>query len=1111
MKTLKAIFGCFFVILGMFSMLGGGLIAPQPVDAVENTEVVAESETQNTDDSTAVDASSEQSGASTDNSNNDAIKPVSGGAEEKNSKDNCKSSLGAIGWLVCPTTGKIAEAVDWLYDRIESLLVIEPISVEDGTPIYEIWKFCRGITNIVFIIFLLVVIYSQLTGIGISNYGIKKVLPKLIIAAVLINFSFLICSLAVEVSNIIGNGLRGLFTSIQETVSISQGDVSYGGLFSLLVGGGAALGVLTFNPADIWLLIPVVLGAIVAVVTGLITIALRQAVIALLIMVSPLAFVSYILPNVDSWFKKWKDLFWKMLEFYPLFSLLFGASALAGFAIVASAKSGFGVILGVAVQVFPLIFCWKLMTMSGTILGTINTKMRGIMDAPLARNRNWASMKAADAKQRQILNDRARLPSVRLMQFMSNKQIAKEEDRNIRAALIKHRGLAYRANSHYKKDGSPTKAGERVYADIIKDLEYQKDIARDEHTMNAGLGAIAVGQKQKMRLDALDDKIIVASDSLKMEMARGAKIDYENTAGYYNRVKMANYAHTDDEALRAGDDQHQMHAGALDRDGNNLARYESMRRTMDGKVEDIGYILADAAHNYESQSQIVKGKFRSHFDNIEATQDVVNELNVLTKNASANKYIDPIIAGVRTLNTRGDTDLAWTQIDNVLRSGSVQIGSHAMQSIANYCMFDVGSNDPAMRRFGKYINLETAKMFNADDPANRRTRRDISLYEFINGEYIDRDEEGHVIYNDDGQPVIRKTKKPAQVLLKGTSYKDMERTAIATMENMIRAGSVDLTLDENGNEVATFNYEKFKKNEEDIWDAILPNVIGDHFSFLSGSEQILAMGKGITGISVKDHGFDWEGIFGKDIARQLTPEQKRDYIKTLNKRTKKFLGGQVPSQIARTKSDMLESVRNQYALQEALNSGDPRLAERILRGDKISNDEYKDIERRHLDAVKREFVGSFKEDALKGFVKMHHKGYQGEAKDGLIQLLDPDELYRQYFPYGENNRRRRNDIDDDDDDDGAPIGFDNGTMGTDGPVFNSTRASVDAIYDSYRGINRLNVTEFWEEIKTAISESDEIMASEAFIEYIEGRLSQYTDAAALYADIINLLFGGFGD
>ena len=76
--------------------------------------------------------------------------------------------------------------------------------------------------------------------------------------------------------------------------------------------------------------------------------------------------------------------------------------------------------------------------------------------------------------------------------------------------------------------------------------------------------------------------------------------------------------------------------------------------------------------------------------------------------------------------------------------------------------------------------------------------------------------------------------------------------------------------------------DKFKKNEAAIWDAIMPNIIGDQFSFLSGSEQIIALGKGITGVDVKDHAVDWKGIFG-DYADLLTPEQKADYLEFLNK------------------------------------------------------------------------------------------------------------------------------------------------------------------------------------------------------------------------------------
>ena len=97
----------------------------------------------------------------------------------------CEDSLGSLGWLVCPGTGKISEAVDFLYDKIEGVLEINPVEMEDGSPIYEIWKYFQGVTNILFVLFLLVVVFSQITGVGITNYGVKNALHKFIIAAVL--------------------------------------------------------------------------------------------------------------------------------------------------------------------------------------------------------------------------------------------------------------------------------------------------------------------------------------------------------------------------------------------------------------------------------------------------------------------------------------------------------------------------------------------------------------------------------------------------------------------------------------------------------------------------------------------------------------------------------------------------------------------------------------------------------------------------------------------------------------------------------------------------------------------------------------------------------------
>lgn len=430
----RAFCASFLVLIGM--MIGvSSITVSQEAFAIESGETAEETtEEDNEDETTDENATNEE-----DATDEDADTEEEGETEEKEKKksltgDTCKDSLGAIGWFVCPSTGKIAEAVDWLYDKIEEVLVINPVPAEDGSPIYEVWKYFRGLTNIVFIIFLLVVIYAQLTGVGISNYGIKKILPKLIIAVIMVNLSFLICSLLVDISNIVGEGLRGMFESVEESALASSSvdkdfEVSYVDIYGALTAGtGLAIvgGTIAFEAGVIWMLIPLALGALVAVVTGLVTVALRQAVVVLLIMISPLAVVSNILPNTEKWFIKWKDLFLKMIIFYPMFSLLFGASSLAGFAIILSAKDGFGLLLGVAVQIIPLFFAWSLMKMSGTFLNDVNARLNGLAERPLAANREWADSHRRQSRARNI--QYGKTPYSRLQRFLDNRKALREQD-----------------------------------------------------------------------------------------------------------------------------------------------------------------------------------------------------------------------------------------------------------------------------------------------------------------------------------------------------------------------------------------------------------------------------------------------------------------------------------------------------------------------------------------------------------------------------------------------------------------------------------------------------------------------------------------------------------
>ncbi len=865
-----------------------------------------------------------------------------GEQEEKKSTGDCKDSLGAIGWLVCPVTGKLAEAVDWLYDRIEGILVINPVKIEDGSPIYEVWKYCLGLTNIVFVIFFLIVIYSQLTGFGLTNYGIKRSLPKLIVTAIMVNLSFLICSVAVDVSNVVGAGLRGVFQSIEETVT--QGSemnmhLGLGGILGALGGAGLAVGagVIAFESGAIWLLIPVVLGAIVAVVVGLVTIAMRQAVVALLIMISPLAMVCCILPNTEQWYNRWKNLLMQMLIFYPMFSLLFGASALAGTAIIYSAKDGFNLILGVAVQTLPLFFSWSLMKMSGTVLGTVSSRLQAMTTGTQARVRSMAEQQRQLSRAKHLASERTYMPSMKLMQYLSNRQIARTEELSQHQQTIRNRGLAYRAQRNYRRDGAPSRRGERTYAEMAQNLDYQRSVLRDQNNMNRGLADLvpeaatvaaeggaeagaeagATGAKENMsarearqarrrvtqraRLAALDERMINASDYLRAEQTRGDKIEYENALGFHQRMTQAINAHVDDAngyertvdedgntvvTPRAG---YRLHSNVESAD---LARYNAINKIMDGDAANTYLVAASAAQSYDTQRKIIETKMDKYFDLTEATKDVELRLSELTQSEHATENIDSIIAGLRVLNKRGDTDIVRAQVQNVLDQG-VELGTHAAQALGNFLMFEVKDESPSLRRFGKYINLETAAVFSA----NKRSNTTVTLDEMVRGEYED-------VNPETGEVVIKRSKMGLPELMQGTSLNGIERTAMNDIDDMLKHAYVDA-----GGEL---DVQKYLARRQEVQTAMAPAFISASLNFLSGSEQMKALVSFLTGYD-KNGKARWEP--GGDLASNA--EEAEKYFR---QQTIQYINAQTPNQLLGLRSDyykpLMEHLSREYEEEE---------------------------------------------------------------------------------------------------------------------------------------------------------------------------------------------------
>lgn len=445
----NAIFGVLFAIVGIFGALSiNTLIAP-----VNTAYATPATETTDTTKATTEPSTSEESTESAEKTEDSTESTTDTTADT----ETCQSQVGALAFIICPGTGTLSQAVDSIYSQIEKLLKVEPISFNSESPIFQIWQIMRDITNIVFVIMILVVIYSQLTGVGISNYGIKKALPKIIVAALLVNLSYIICAAGVDISNITGSGLRGLFEGIQ-TTAINNGGLgdasmlSWSDVATAMIGGGAiagvSIGLAGGLGAVLFPFLAAVLGAVISVVIGLFMLGLRQALISMLVMISPIAFVCYLLPNTEKWFGRWKDAFFAMLFFYPMFSLLYGASQLAGWALIASsvaAGSLFGIIVGLAVQVIPLILSISLMKMSGTMLGKISGLADKLADKPRGGLRDMAQRRAEIAKGRRT-NDSIK-PTARLRRYMENRAAKLDLENENEVKRTKARSMIYAQRS----------------------------------------------------------------------------------------------------------------------------------------------------------------------------------------------------------------------------------------------------------------------------------------------------------------------------------------------------------------------------------------------------------------------------------------------------------------------------------------------------------------------------------------------------------------------------------------------------------------------------------------------------------------------------------------
>ena len=336
--------------------------------------------------------------------------PSEGGNGEEEGKNSC--GVDGIGWLVCPLMSFAGSLGDASYSAISYFLSIDKGIFEDQSNggLEQAWKFFRDIANAVFAVIFLWVIFSQISNVGVSNYGIKKILPRLIIGALLVNLSFYICQLAVDLSNILGFSLKGVLEGAASGVGTQSAEV---GTFNTLIIGGLALagvGLFIFLAVSI----PTIMALLLALLVVLVILIVRQAAIILLIAVSPLAFAAWLLPNTENLFKKWVSMLRGLLIVFPVISLLYGAGKLAGAVLAAVGTNDPNnpketmQVAALAASILPLGATPFVIKSSLNSLGSIGAKIGGLSGAATGVLKNSAKnttrMNAAKARINDVKN-----------------------------------------------------------------------------------------------------------------------------------------------------------------------------------------------------------------------------------------------------------------------------------------------------------------------------------------------------------------------------------------------------------------------------------------------------------------------------------------------------------------------------------------------------------------------------------------------------------------------------------------------------------------------------------------------------------------------------------
>jgi len=206
-------------------------------------------------------------------------------------------------------------------------------AVQGTTDNPGVWNFMRNLVNLLLVLALVVIAIASI--LGIKKYSWQQILWKLVIVALLVNFSLVIAGMVLDTSNFLSYYFLNLAKvenqSISESISssfdvekISDADKYdipsvYGQTQTTTAGWGMGWGQFLLVA---FALILIGLFAVIALLAVFLTMIVRSFIIIVLLCLSPIAFAAWIFPDTEQYWKMWWQQFIKWCTFPIIFGLM---------------------------------------------------------------------------------------------------------------------------------------------------------------------------------------------------------------------------------------------------------------------------------------------------------------------------------------------------------------------------------------------------------------------------------------------------------------------------------------------------------------------------------------------------------------------------------------------------------------------------------------------------------------------------------------------------------------------------------------------------------------------------------------------------------------------